>query len=526
LPAALLREPIARGDGWTSPTHVRLLNLERDFADDIDWRPGDATRLWTYTLNYFQDLPQTAIAGAGRESGEVGLDLRQAAELVHSWIDGNPSGTRDTWDPYPVSIRVVSWIKWLLLLGQAERPGTPIEIDRVLDSLAVQLRSLEDSLEFDIMANHLMANAVALSAGGLFFGGQEGDRWAVRGLSILEREVGEQIADDGGHFERSPMYHAIVLEQLLDLLNIWSVFPETAHGSTEAVRGRLASAVPGMLDWLGAMTHPDGGVAFFNDSTLGVAPTYTELLDYGRRLGFPSDLVEVGRLHRLESTGFFRLTSDDDRTVLLFDAGVPAPRYQPGHAHSESLSFELSRDGRRLFVNSGVSTYEPGPDRMWQRRTAAHNTVRVDDEEQSEVWASHRCGRRARLSRAGDRGGAAYAEHTGYRFLPGRPRHHRQVSVTNELIEIVDSVSGGGEHLLEWCFHLHPDAAVRVLKDRVELLVNDSPVASVSFPYGAVPSVERDSWHPGFNLSVPGTSIHVTVRASLPFEFITTIEWP
>jgi uncharacterized heparinase superfamily protein len=210
---------------------------------------------------------------------------------------------------------------------------------------------------------------------------------------------------------------------------------------------------------------------------------------------------------------------------VLFDAGTPAPRYQPGHAHSESLSFELSRDGRRLFVNSGVSTYEPGPDRLWQRRTAAHNTVRVDDEEQSEVWASHRCGHRAGLSRSGGRAGAVYAEHTGYRFLPGRPTHLRQVGVTNTGVEIVDTIGGGGEHLLEWCFHLHPDVAVRVLKDKVELSVDGRPSASVSFPFGAVASLERSGWYPGFNVSVPSPAVHVTLRASLPFEFITAIEW-
>jgi hypothetical protein len=123
------------------------------------------------------------------------------------------------------------------------------------------------------------------------------------------------------------------------------------------------------------------------------------------------------------------------------------------------------------------------------------------------------------------RDGAAYAEHTGYRFLSGRPRHQRRVGVTNEMVEIVDTIAGNGEHLLEWCFHLDPDVDVQVLKDRVELSLGGRPVAGVSFPFGSAPSVERGSRHPGFNISVPGASIHVTLRASLPLEFITTIEW-
>jgi uncharacterized heparinase superfamily protein len=228
---------------------------------------------------------------------------------------------------------------------------------------------------------------------------------------------------------------------------------------------------------------------------------------------------------RFAATRFFRLSSDDDRTIVLFDAGAPEPRYQPGHAHSESLSFEVSRDGRRLFVNSGVSTYEPGHDRSRQRSTAAHNTVRVDDREQSELWASHRCGRRARVSRADEREGRASAAHDGYRFLPGKPMHHRMMRVTGEGVEVVDNIAGAGEHLLEWFFHLHPDVTARVHKHTVELSLDERPVASINFSFGAVVAVEKGNWHPGFNVAIPNTSVNVALRVSLPFEFHATIVW-
>ncbi|MEE8572006.1 MAG: hypothetical protein V3T20_01980, partial [Gemmatimonadota bacterium] len=52
-PSASLVRPVTRGDGWLTPTRVRLLNIEREFAGGMDWRPSDVPRLWTYTLNYF-----------------------------------------------------------------------------------------------------------------------------------------------------------------------------------------------------------------------------------------------------------------------------------------------------------------------------------------------------------------------------------------------------------------------------------------------------------------------------------------
>jgi len=529
-----LARPVAREDGWLTPTCVRLLNIEREFEGGMNWRPPDAPRLWVYTLNYFADLPQSAIARSDEQPDNEGranpLGVAEATRLVDSWIDENPPGTRDTWDPYPISIRVVNWIKWMLLLDGAGVPkaassGAGSTPARILDSLAAQLRLLERRLEFDIGANHLMANAVALAIGGLFFGGDEGDRWANKGLALLFREIQEQVRDDGGHYERTPTYHAVVLEQLLDVLNVWTVFPEGVPHKWCDARPRLERKALAMLEWLDAMIHPDGGVSFFNDATFGAAATRDELFDYAERLGLAPARTTFGGVHRLDATGFFRLTSEDGRTVVLLDAGAPQPRYQPGHAHSESLSFELSRDGGRVFVNSGVSIYEPRLERLWERQTAAHNTVRIDEAEQSELWASHRCGRRARVSEVGERDGWVYATHTGYRFLPGRPRHRRKIRVTDGSVEIIDSIEGGGEHLLEWFFHVHPDVTAHVGGRGVELSLDGRAVAILTFPFGAGTSIVAGSWHPGFNVSIQNTLVHVALRVSLPFAFHTTIEW-
>jgi uncharacterized heparinase superfamily protein len=337
--------------------------------------------------------------------------------------------------------------------------------------------------------------------------------------------VDEQVLSDGGHYERSPMYHAVVLEQLLDVLNLWTVFSDAARGKWSERRADLEEAALSMFNWLAAMTHPDGGHAFFNDTTLGSSATLDDLIAYARRLGLPPGSAVFARITRLEDSGFFRMASDDDATILFLDVGGPEPGHQPGHAHSGSLSFELSRVGRRVFVNSGVSTYEPGAARRWERATAAHNTVRIDEAEQSELWASHRCGRRARVTHAGVRDNCAFAEHNGYRFVSGRPRHRREVCVTDSTVEIIDKISGDGEHLLEWFFHLHPDVTANVVDRGVELRLDGMPFATIMFPFGAIASVSNGSWHPAFGASVPKSFVHVALRASLPFESHATVRW-
>src|SRR5204863_9681114 len=106
------------------------------------------------------------------------------------------------------------------------------------------------------------------------------------------------------------------------------------------------------------------------------------------------------------------------------------PDHLPGHAHADTLSFELSLREQRVLVNTGTSTYEVAAERLRQRGTAAHNTVVVDGVDSSEVWSSFRVARRARpLAASWGRDGDALwlsAGHEGYRRLPGKVIHRRR----------------------------------------------------------------------------------------------------
>ena len=64
----------------------------------------------------------------------------------------------------------------------------------------------------------------ALVFAGLFFNGKESNRWYQIGQKIIDKELLEQVLNDGGNFELSPMYHSIFLEDLLDLVNIHHIY--------------------------------------------------------------------------------------------------------------------------------------------------------------------------------------------------------------------------------------------------------------------------------------------------------------
>jgi uncharacterized heparinase superfamily protein len=433
-------QPIARPECMTGACSVVFLNRAGDIAQRDQWNDPASDKLWLYNLHYFDAL------GAQVE-GEAAA---WREDLVRRWIEENPPGLGNGWEPYPTSLRVVNWIKWVLAGWQT----TPT----FLQSLAMQVRWLEKRLEWHLLGNHLFANAKALVFAGLFFQGPEAERWLTKGIEILEKEIEEQVLADGGHFELSPMYHAIIYEDVLDLLNLAAAvgrrdIPPFAEWREVAAR---------MGRWLGAMTHPDGGIAFFNDAAFGIAAEPAALESYARRLGLPPIPPPPAGLTHLDVSGYVRM--QNDRVVALLDVAAVGPDYLPGHAHADSLSFELSIDGRRVIVNGGTSTYA-GAERGRERGTAAHSTVEVAGLDSSETWGSFRVGRRARTTthEVGSDGKDLFvsASHDGYRFLPDRPLHQRTWRLRPRGLEIRDELSGGTS-LAVARFHLAAGIAARL----------------------------------------------------------------
>ena len=417
--------PPAREASLVGPTRWRLLGVEHDLAQ-IGWDEPAVPLLWRYNQHYFDDLN-------ARDSDERRAWQRA---LVQRWIDDNPPGRGTAWAPYPTSLRIVNWIKWILG-GETVRPEW-------LTSLAVQARWLMRRLEWHLLGNHLFANAKALVFAGLFFGGDEAARWLRAGVEILERELPEQILADGAQFERSPMYHLLALEDVLDLVNIIEVFD--AGGAADRLLPALRQRVGPMLHWLACMLHPDGTLARFNDCAEGIAPPAADVRRYAAALGF-ADLagppLPAEGVLRLEPSGYLRAAAGP--ALLLADVAPVGPDYLPGHAHADTLSFELSLHGQALIVNRGTSIYGEGPRRQLERGTAAHSTVQIGGEDSSEVWAGFRVGRRARPFDVAVEDFDLSAAHDGYTHLPGRPVHRRRWQLEAQALVISDEVTATGK---------------------------------------------------------------------------------
>jgi uncharacterized heparinase superfamily protein len=497
---------------------VRFVELAISTVMQASWRTKEISRRQIFHANYCDFLNVDLTSPAESDL------LRRAIRIALSWRDQNPLGTEIGWGQFFLSLRVVNWIKFLVRnANRAEEIGNGEQIDQILASLRVQILSLENRLERELLANHLLKNAKALVFAGALLDAPESDRWGVLGQRLLRQQIAEQILPDGGHIERSPMYHAWVLDDLLDIQHLFEfcppIVPECASDVFRCVKS--------MARYLSQIVHPDGEIPLFNDSQLDVTrPTAQILAEAGES---SPNLSKGAAVRALCETGYAVIRDPNSKSFLIFDCGPLGPDYQPGHGHADVLSYELSLHGQRVIVDTGVSSYELGPERHYERSTAAHNTIRVDEAEQAEIWAGFRVGRRPTVSpiHFGEIEGCQFVRgaHTGYKHL--NVLHSRTiVRQSDNSWFFVDTLSGKGSHKIESFIHFHPaiqllpytgmqTSAPEMMVPRWVLEFNGRRYLFLVL--GNATMTRTEAWYsPGFAIRLSQSVIHWTWGGTLP----------
>lgn len=396
------------------------LNKSKSYSlNNIDWNFKDMGLLWGYNLNYFSFL------------NEQGLSDNQKRLLLENFYsyDDNPLLNHS----YPISVRVVNVSKYLSRVR--------VSSSVIVGGLEEDLRFLSKNLEFHLLGNHLLENAFALFIGGMITGI---DRFSDLGSAILKVQLKEQILNDGMHFERSPMYHMIVLERLLDTIN----FSRAAKNEIEPYLKKYALRMLGLaMNWQSLTRIP-----MMQDSTYGVALELSHLFDYaGILLGkevpqLPNEFSDSG--YRMLIDGFFG---------LFINVGAIAPSYQPGHSHADELNFELFYQGCPVIVDTGISTYDINERRSLERSTRSHNCVTIDDKNSSDVWSSFRVGKRAKVELIND-GERVTARHFGYSPVVVKRSWTAvggKVVIEDELSKELNGLTAVGR------LHFHPDISIK-----------------------------------------------------------------
>ena len=354
---------------------VKLLHHEEAVDWENSWHEPLSTPLWQFNLHYCEYL--LPLAKANLETNDARY-LDKGKAIIESWIDSCSRAKGGVaWDPYVISMRVVNWLSFYGELQiNLERDNRFIE--KFNRSLSEQFYHLSQHLEKDLLANHYLENLKALVILSCYF---DDKKTLDMVLPELYGQVEEQILPDGMHFELSPMYHKIVLE---DLLRVAASLVARGFDASE-VSERLR--LQGMSDCLWSLEKNTNRTPLFNDSGDNVAKSRDALLQCAR------ERFNIQAVYHdcLPNAGYAILerTTDSGIVKVIFDAGSPGPLYAMGHAHCDALSFECFIDGQPWMVNCGTYAYQ-NESRLEFKSTLFHSTIKIDDEEQHECWAPFR----------------------------------------------------------------------------------------------------------------------------------------
>lgn len=434
--------------------------------------------------------------------------LDTVEEVLSDWIRRFPPGTGRAWDPFTVAYRAQNWIR----LHPRLTSGIREKIERALFEHGLYL---ELNLEKHLGGNHLMKDLCALAMLSGFFEGPTADRWFRIVESELPRQLDIQILPDGGHYERSPMYHVLVLEDLADAAD----WVKERNGTW--VEKDLKPVLDRMAEFLGGTIHGDGEIPFFNDSVLGQAPPVASILGGSTDSEDSFDIFPDSGLTRMRRGG----------VTLLFDHGRLGPDELMGHVHNDALSFEISVGPERFIVNRGVYEYTAGEKRNECRSIRSHNTPCVDGLEQSELWGSFRVARRWHVdsSSSKEENGEWIAQ--GSWIRPGMPRIARSVRCSPDgTLRIEDRTEGLGSHTLEIPIRFAPGIEVEFGQDsgRVWKWIAKSDSSSL---HGSVEAstpgemtLTQSTWWPSFNVESPSSLLILSFHCEGPIWVDTSLQ--
>jgi hypothetical protein len=450
--------------------------------------------------------------------------LRQHLE---TWFDACPYGKGPNWcSALEPALRLINWSAAWQLLGGAASPA--FEDARGARLLRRWLQSVSEHAHFvnghfslhSSANNHLIGEATGLFLAAVTWPGlPQSQAWLATARGILEREALLQNAPDGVNREQAVSYQQFELDLLL-----LAVLAGRANGYpfSHAFTSRLEA----MLEFLASIMDAGGNVPMFGDSDDGAVLRlaqdrghcrFRSLLATGailfRRADFKAKAGALddktrwmmgesaeGAYRRLDAStaklparsayehgGYYVLGCDfesGNEIRLVADAGPLGYQSIAAHGHADALSFTLSVGGVEFLVDPGTYAYHThGAWRAYFRGTAAHNTVRVDGQDQSESGGNFMWLRKARA------GCTAWSPtpgrdlfegwHDGYARLPDPVMHWRRIVLhkRERRIIIEDTLEMAGTHLIELYFHCSERASVDLGPDGCTISQDDRTVS-------------------------------------------------
>jgi Heparinase II/III-like protein/Heparinase II/III N-terminus len=482
--------------------HKRGQDTPMIFSPALDYRDvreaGDCKFVWEPNRHH-----QLVVLGrAYRLSGDARF-AQAVAEQLDSWLEQNPFGVGMNWrSGLELGIRLINWVWALDLIEESDAIDASLR-RRILDCVSRHIWEIDRKYSRgSSVNNHLIGEAAGVFVATSYFRNlRHASVWQERSREILNREIIHQTYADGGTAEQAIGYLFFVLQFFV------------AAGLTARATGRdmpeaYWSRLEKMFEFLGAISEGGDALPMFGDCDDGYvldlgddphdvrqwlavgAALYrrTNFKAWAREYAEPVEwlLGEAGRQRfaaipkrqdnkivsaALKDSSYYLLqygeSDSPDRISVVFDCGPLGMGPLGAHGHADALSFTLCAFGRDVLVDPGTYDYFSYPKwRRYFRSTAAHNTIVIDGQDQSEMLGLFLWGRRANARclnwEPTQAGGKVTGDHDGYTHLAAPVIHRRTLELDgpNRTLIVRDSIAGRGAHKIDVHFHFAEHCAV------------------------------------------------------------------
>jgi hypothetical protein len=454
---------------------------------------GDVKYIWE--LNRLHHLVSLALAHIWTDKTAYWETIEQHSR---SWVEQNPFMVGLNWkSPLEAGIRLISWalVAWLTANDTRARDFFRQEMYETIYAHQYFIRAFY--AKHSSANNHLVGEMAGLYIGAVCWPWfRESLGWQTFARQQLMHAITDQVGEDGVGKERATEYQLFILELFL-------LTGSLGHAVGDVFPPAYWQRMQDMAAFLEAVADRQGNVPLFGDGDSGQViseyapvqervqslltilrptaerPVASAMSDLRARLllwgkapqAFPIQSVQRPRAWAYPQGGYYVLDADrgnDYEMMVVMDAGAFGLPPLYAHGHADALSFWLSYRGQVLLVDPGTFSYDDNKAwRSYFRSTAAHNTIRVDGEDQSiaggPFWWRHvaHCHVRRHVSQA------TYAEveglHEGYQRLADPVVHRRAVRVCRPTshVRIIDWLECRDAHEVELFFHFHDQCDVR-----------------------------------------------------------------
>ncbi len=401
-----------------------------EYADAIAGR--DIKHFWeparfSWALQLARDFAET-----GKEE-----NIECFWKNFEDFISNNPCYLGPNWiSAQEVALRAINW---LLLIPSlvASTSATKARRDALISAIWQHFLRIPLTIDYAKAQNnnHLLSESLALYLLGSFFAPQSSyaQKWAKRGLSLFEKSLLAQIAEDGTYCQHSANYHRMMLHLALiyhsSQVHAGRVVPPEVNAGLAKATLWLQLQMDTISGCLPNLGHNDGtlllpfGCEDFGDyrPTLQAA-SLAFLGKPALPAGQWDDLAHMLSLDTNSSLIKPVLTSFSTNPRVGTEnlwASFRAVQFNERPGHADQLHTEIWWDGINIARDAGTFAYNDPP--PWQNAlmaTRVHNTITVDNQDQ--MW---RAGKFLWLKKAratiisSEKSETISASHDGYKNL-------------------------------------------------------------------------------------------------------------